>query len=179
MEIGMSICQWLWLDLILLPIVIFEQLSGIHWWYKTASHAAELTAGFYNPCHRDGYAAIMAMLKKHGAALNFVCAEWGTLDHNEDFSEAVADPDGLAWQVSIMLERRLFFCSSDCYLMSLLFLLYKQQVFSIRKCVCPHVIWVNRSGSIAWFWLKIFLLLMFIFHFPGAEFCLGCFHTNY
>lgn len=78
---------------------IAAKLSGIHWWYKTASHAAELTAGFYNPCHRDGYAAIMAMLKKHGTALNFVCAEWGTLDHHEDFSEAVADPDGLAWQV--------------------------------------------------------------------------------
>nr|XP_043619260.1 beta-amylase 7 isoform X2 [Erigeron canadensis]XP_043619261.1 beta-amylase 7 isoform X2 [Erigeron canadensis] len=31
------------------------KLSGIHWWYKTESHAAELTAGFYNPSNRDGY----------------------------------------------------------------------------------------------------------------------------
>ena len=78
-----------------------EQLSGIYWWYKTASHAAELTAGFYNPCNRDGYAAIMAMLKKHGAALNFMCAECGLLDQHVDFPGALADPEGLAWQVSI------------------------------------------------------------------------------
>ncbi|XP_057463367.1 beta-amylase 7-like [Actinidia eriantha] len=78
---------------------IAVKLSGIYWWYKTASHAAELTAGFYNPCNRDGYAAIMAMLKKHGAALNFTCAECGLLDQHVDFPGALADPEGLAWQV--------------------------------------------------------------------------------
>lgn len=82
--------------------LISGQLSGIHWWYKTASHAAELTAGFYNSCNRDGYAATMAMLNKHGAALNFINAEFGgPLDPSVDFSEALSDPDGLAWQVSI------------------------------------------------------------------------------
>ena len=50
-----------------------SQLLGIHWWYKTASHATELTAGFYNPANRDGYAPIAAMLKKHGVSLNFTC----------------------------------------------------------------------------------------------------------
>ncbi|RWW52733.1 hypothetical protein BHE74_00040832 [Ensete ventricosum] len=69
------------------------QISGIHWWYKTASHAAELTAGFYNPCNRDGYAPIASMLKKHGASLNFTCTELHTLDHYEDFPEAMADPE--------------------------------------------------------------------------------------
>ncbi|XP_015868825.1 beta-amylase 7 isoform X2 [Ziziphus jujuba] len=78
---------------------ISAKLSGIHWWYKTASHAAELTAGFYNPCNRDGYAAIMAMLKKYGASLNFTCAELHLLDHAEDFQEALANPEGLVWQV--------------------------------------------------------------------------------
>jgi len=80
--------------------LIIVQLSGIHWWYKTASHAAELTAGFYNPCHRDGYAAIAAMLKKHGVALNFTCVELRTRDQQEGFPEALADPEGLVWQVS-------------------------------------------------------------------------------
>ncbi|THG24012.1 hypothetical protein TEA_012984 [Camellia sinensis var. sinensis] len=75
------------------------QLSGIHWWYKSASHAAELTAGYYNPCNRDGYAAVMAMLKKHRAAVNFMYAEWSVLDQHGDLSEALADPEGLAWQV--------------------------------------------------------------------------------
>ncbi|KAK1284065.1 Beta-amylase 7 [Acorus calamus] len=75
------------------------KVSGIHWWYKTASHAAELTAGFYNPCNRDGYASIAAILKKHSVALNFTCVELRTLDQHEDFPEALADPEGLVWQV--------------------------------------------------------------------------------
>ncbi|XP_049350998.1 beta-amylase 7-like isoform X1 [Solanum verrucosum] len=78
---------------------IAAKLSGIHWWYKTASHAAELTAGFYNPSNRDGYVAIAAMLKKHGAALNFKCAEMRMLEEAVDFCEALGDPEGLAWQV--------------------------------------------------------------------------------
>ncbi|KAL9348324.1 hypothetical protein Peur_059690 [Populus x canadensis] len=78
---------------------IAVKLLGIHWWYKTSSHAAELTAGFYNPCNHDGYAAIVAMLKKHGAVLNFSCSELWTGDQQVDFAEAHADPEGLVWQV--------------------------------------------------------------------------------
>ncbi|KAE8693828.1 Beta-amylase [Hibiscus syriacus] len=74
---------------------IAVKLPGIHWLYKTSSHAAELTAGFYNPCNRDGYVAIAEMLHKHGAALNFACAEL----QREELQEALADPHGLAWQV--------------------------------------------------------------------------------
>lgn len=78
---------------------IAAKVSGIHWWYKTASHAAELAAGFYNPSNRDGYAAIAQMLKNHDAAFNFTCVELRTLDHEEGFPEAMADPEGLVWQV--------------------------------------------------------------------------------
>lgn len=81
--------------------MIAEQLPSIHWWYKTSSHAAELTAGLYNSCNRDGYAAIAAMLKKHGAALNFTFPLVQMLDRHEHLSEALADPEGLVWQVSI------------------------------------------------------------------------------
>lgn len=42
----------------------------------------------------------MAMLKKHGVILNFTCAGMSTLNQNLDFSEALADPEGLTWQVS-------------------------------------------------------------------------------
>ena len=31
------------------------KLPGVHWWFKAKSHAAELTAGFYNTRDRDGY----------------------------------------------------------------------------------------------------------------------------
>ncbi|KAK4411391.1 Beta-amylase 2, chloroplastic [Sesamum angolense] len=78
---------------------VAAKLSGIHWWYKTASHAAELTAGFYNSANRDGYAPIALMLKKHKTTLNFTCVELRTLDQYEEFPEALADPEGLVWQV--------------------------------------------------------------------------------
>ncbi|KAL9228924.1 hypothetical protein vseg_004452 [Gypsophila vaccaria] len=78
---------------------VAAKLSGIHWWYKTASHAAELTAGFYNSCNRDGYAAIAEMFKRHNVALNFTCVELRTLDQHESYPEALADPEGLVWQV--------------------------------------------------------------------------------
>ncbi|GAA0165279.1 hypothetical protein LIER_39948 [Lithospermum erythrorhizon] len=78
---------------------ISAKLPSIYWWYKTASHAAELTAGFYNPSNRDGYASLAAMLKKHGAMLDLSCAQIRMLDQHVDLSEALADPEGLAWQM--------------------------------------------------------------------------------
>lgn len=72
------------------------QLSGIHWWYKTASHAAELIAGFYNPSIRDGYSSVAAILRAHKTTLNFAC----TIDQHENFPEAMSDPEGLVWQVT-------------------------------------------------------------------------------
>ncbi|CAJ1956384.1 unnamed protein product [Sphenostylis stenocarpa] len=51
------------------------KVAGIHWWYKTESHAAELTSGYYNLCHRDGYRPIARMLSRHKAILNFTCLE--------------------------------------------------------------------------------------------------------
>ncbi|KAB2597685.1 beta-amylase 7 [Pyrus ussuriensis x Pyrus communis] len=80
---------------------IAAKLSGLHWWYKTVSHAAELTAGFYNPCNRDGYSPIVTMLKKHEANLSLACTELHMLDQHEDFKEALGDSEGLFWQVSI------------------------------------------------------------------------------
>ncbi|GJN34701.1 hypothetical protein PR202_gb23387 [Eleusine coracana subsp. coracana] len=86
---------------------IAVKVSGVHWWYKTASHAAELTAGFYNPCNRDGYAPIAAVLKKYDAALNFTCVELRTMDQHEVYPEAFADPEGLvlnaAWDAGIQV----------------------------------------------------------------------------
>lgn len=30
------------------------KLAGVHWWFKSRAHAAELTAGYYNTRDRDG-----------------------------------------------------------------------------------------------------------------------------
>lgn len=59
--------------------------------------------------NRDGYSPIAAMLKKHEAALNFTCVELRTLDQHEDFPEALADPEGLVWQVGMFRNSRTVF----------------------------------------------------------------------
>lgn len=73
------------------------QIPVVYWWYKTTSHAAELTAGFYNPQNRDGYCAIWKMLKKHSVAMKFVCPDPQIIENNE----ALADSEGLCLQVAI------------------------------------------------------------------------------
>ncbi|CAI9101822.1 OLC1v1039238C1 [Oldenlandia corymbosa var. corymbosa] len=79
------------------PIAI--KLSSIPWWYKTQSHAPELTAGFYNSHNRDGYVEVIKMLKKNDAALILSCTGMSKLDQNVEFNDALADPEGLPWQV--------------------------------------------------------------------------------
>ncbi|KAJ0706077.1 putative beta-amylase [Helianthus annuus] len=74
--------------------------TGIYWWYETNGHAAELTAGYYNPVNCDGYAPIASLLKKHEAALNLTCVDLSTVEEQKDFPEAkVDDPEGLVCQV--------------------------------------------------------------------------------
>ncbi|KAI3812618.1 hypothetical protein L1987_17329 [Smallanthus sonchifolius] len=55
-------------------IQIVVKIPSVYWWYKSTSHAAELTAGYYNPA----------------AGLRL------SSDGNQ---EALADPKGLTWQV--------------------------------------------------------------------------------
>lgn len=73
------------------------QIPAIYWWYKTLSHAAELTAGYYNPANQDGYAQVYEVLKKHSVTLKFVCSQSHVSDLGDN--EALADPEGLSWQV--------------------------------------------------------------------------------
>jgi len=37
------------------------KVSGVHWYYNTPSHAAELTAG-YNNAYQDGYKPVSAVI---------------------------------------------------------------------------------------------------------------------
>lgn len=48
-------------------VIVAGKLPAVHWWYKTKSHAAELTAGFYNVEGRDGYDAVMQMFAKNAS----------------------------------------------------------------------------------------------------------------
>eukprot|EP01106_Pelomyxa_sp_JSP_P015975 TRINITY_DN571_c0_g2_i1.p1 TRINITY_DN571_c0_g2~~TRINITY_DN571_c0_g2_i1.p1 ORF type:complete len:465 (-),score=122.70 TRINITY_DN571_c0_g2_i1:152-1504(-) len=51
------------------------KVSGIHWWYGDDSHAAELTAGYYNTNGEDAYARLATVFKTYGAAFDFTCLE--------------------------------------------------------------------------------------------------------
>jgi beta-amylase len=57
------------------------KLAGVHWWFKSRAHAAELTAGYYNTRERDGYAELMAVLKKNNCRLSFTCVEMRDCEH--------------------------------------------------------------------------------------------------
>ncbi|KAL3498098.1 hypothetical protein ACH5RR_040830 [Cinchona calisaya] len=76
---------------------IVVKIPAIHWWYKTASHAAELTGGYYNPTNQDGYSPVFEILKKHSVTVKFVSPGLQFSCHEID--EALADPEGLSWQV--------------------------------------------------------------------------------
>ncbi|XP_062187614.1 beta-amylase-like [Phragmites australis] len=78
-------------------VKLAAKVSGIHWWYRHPSHAAELTAGYYNLDGRDGYRPIAHMLARHdGAILNFTCAE---MRNSEQIEEAMSAPEQLVQQV--------------------------------------------------------------------------------
>ncbi|OWM72278.1 hypothetical protein CDL15_Pgr018163 [Punica granatum] len=76
---------------------IIVKVPAIYWWYKTCSHAAELTAGYYNSTNRDGYFPVFEVLKRHSVTLKFACSGLPILCQEND--EALADPEGLNWQV--------------------------------------------------------------------------------
>ncbi|KAL7718947.1 Beta-amylase [Entamoeba marina] len=66
------------------------KVSGIHWWYDDYSHAAELTAGYYNTNGRDAYADIAKAFKKSSARFDFTCLEMSGTD-----SGCKSDPTSL------------------------------------------------------------------------------------
>ncbi|KAJ4951222.1 hypothetical protein NE237_028054 [Protea cynaroides] len=74
------------------------KVAGIHWHYRTRSHAPELTAGYYNTRYRDGYIPIARAMGKRGVVLNFTCME---MRDGEQPGEANCSPEGLVKQVKM------------------------------------------------------------------------------
>lgn len=72
------------------------KLAGVHWWFKSKSHAAENTAGYYSTCYRNGYVPIFDMLAKHRAGASFTCVEMRDCEHP---TEGRCSPEGLLNQV--------------------------------------------------------------------------------
>nr|BAN42184.1 beta-amylase, putative [Entamoeba invadens] len=63
-------------------LAIAGKVAGIHWWYNDNSHAAELTAGYYNTNSQDAYSNIAKAFKKYGARFDFTCLEMTGTDSN-------------------------------------------------------------------------------------------------
>lgn len=74
------------------------KIAGIHWHYGTRSHAAELTAGYYNTRYQDGYLPIAQMFAKHDVVFNFTCME---MKDGEQPGHANCSPEGLVRQVKM------------------------------------------------------------------------------
>ncbi|CAJ1928793.1 unnamed protein product [Sphenostylis stenocarpa] len=79
-------------------VKLSAKIAGIHWHYKARSHAAELTAGYYNTRFHDGYLPIAQMLAKHGVVFNFTCME---MRDKEQPEHANCSPEGLVHQVKM------------------------------------------------------------------------------
>ncbi|KAG2493073.1 hypothetical protein HYH03_008736 [Edaphochlamys debaryana] len=78
------------------------KIAGIHWWYRSRSHAAELTAGYYNVEGRCGYAGIVDLCARHRANLVLTCVEMCDSQHP---AAAQCGPEGLLRQLRQLAAR--------------------------------------------------------------------------
>lgn len=57
------------------------KISGVHWWYGHYSHAAELTAGYYNTGGRNAYYEIAQVLSETNTTFCFTAFEMRNQDY--------------------------------------------------------------------------------------------------
>ncbi|KAL8150701.1 hypothetical protein V2J09_020509 [Rumex salicifolius] len=77
-------------------VLLVAKIGIMYWWYRTLSHPAELTAGYYNTFLRNGYDPLASMLLHHGAAMHISCLEM----MDEDTLPAYrCSPEGLLRQL--------------------------------------------------------------------------------
>uniref|UniRef100_A0A6T5U2K4 Beta-amylase n=1 Tax=Chlamydomonas chlamydogama TaxID=225041 RepID=A0A6T5U2K4_9CHLO len=84
-------------------LVLTLKIAGVHWWFRSRSHAAELTAGYYNTATRDGYAPIVDLCAKHKFSLTLTCVEMCDTQHPPP---ALCGPEGLLKQVRSLCATR-------------------------------------------------------------------------
>ncbi|ELR16593.1 betaamylase [Acanthamoeba castellanii str. Neff] len=97
---------------------IAGKVSGIHWWYNTNSHAAELTAGYYNTNGNNGYLKIAQVFSKYGANFDFTALEMVNSPNNcGSAPETLVKQTILAAQIAHVGydgENALELCSGSC-----------------------------------------------------------------
>jgi len=88
-----------------LPIRMAVRIPGAHWWNNTASHAPELTSGYYNTASRDGYLPIFKALSEHNVRLRLSLAE---MRNHEQPPQAFCNPESLlAQQLTVAASQQL------------------------------------------------------------------------
>lgn len=50
-------------------VAVYGKVPVAHAWYRSRSHPAELTAGFYNTANRDGYDAVAEVFARHSCGM--------------------------------------------------------------------------------------------------------------
>jgi len=89
-------------------IILGVKISGIYWLYNTSSHAAELTAGYYNTYNYNGYKDIAVMLAKYKAVFIITGYELTNAKTNDANANCKCAPEDLititrqtAWDAGI------------------------------------------------------------------------------
>jgi beta-amylase len=76
-------------------LILAVKIAGIHWLWKTPSHAAELTTGYKND-KGQAYFQIAKMLAKHNATFDFTCLEMR--DSEQQGANCRCAPEELVYQ---------------------------------------------------------------------------------
>lgn len=77
-------------------VAISGKVPLVHQWYKTRSHPAELTAGFYNTQNRDGYEAIAEVFAQHSCKMILPGMD---LSDEGQRQESLSSPEQLLGQI--------------------------------------------------------------------------------
>lgn len=76
-------------------VAISGKVAGIHWWYDTDSHAAEVTAGYYNTNFHNAYLELAKVFAEEGVGMDFTCLEMRNIEQK---ATCKSNPEGLVRQ---------------------------------------------------------------------------------
>ncbi|KAG9139139.1 hypothetical protein Leryth_019113 [Lithospermum erythrorhizon] len=79
------------------PIEVSGKLPLMHSWYKTRSHPAELTAGFYNTCNHDGYKEVARIFSRNSCKMILPGMD---LSDEHQQSDSLSSPETLLQQIT-------------------------------------------------------------------------------
>ncbi|KAJ8767545.1 hypothetical protein K2173_017614 [Erythroxylum novogranatense] len=76
----------------------YGKVPLVHSWYRTRSHASELTAGFYNTANRDGYEAVAKVFARNSS--NMILPGMDLSDEHQAH-ESHSSPESLLAQIRL------------------------------------------------------------------------------